>query len=270
LILILKTAIFAYLFVSVLFTPIIFLMVSDSINPNISVDCVVFGYDFKHLNVLLVERTLIGVNNETIFSDYSLAGNHIYEDEDIDGAASRILEDLTGFKKVYLKQFQSFAHPDRLKKIRDQKWLRSIGYNSQNRVITVGYYALLNCKEVTIHPGNRIVKWTPVEKVKKLAFDHNEILSNALDDLRLKMRTSPIGYELLPKKFTLSQLQKLYEVIYDTRIDKRNFRKKIAKLNYIVPLNEKQKGVAHKPAQLYMYSQEVFEITKREFFDITI
>ena len=223
-----------------------------------------------NLNVLLVERTLTLRDNTIEFSDFSLAGNHIYNEEDIDDAANRILEDLTGFKKIYLKQFQAFAHPNRLKNARDKRWLESIGFNPDNRVITVGYYALLNCNEVNILPGNRKVKWTPVENIEALAFDHNEVLISALDDLRIQMRTSPIGYELLPKKFTLSQLQKLYEVIYDTRIDKRNFRKKLSRMNYIVPLNEKQKGVAHKPAQLYMFSREVFEMTKKEFFDITI
>jgi hypothetical protein len=240
------------------------------INPNISVDCVIFGYDLKDLNVLLVERTLISESGEEVFSDHTLLGNHIYEEEDIYDAARRILQDLTGFEDIFLEQFHAFADPDRLKKKKDQQWLQSIGHDPDTRVITVGYYALLHCNDVRIHTGNRKVEWVPVNLVDELAFDHNLILQQAMEDLRNKAMLSPIAYQLLPRKFTLSQLQKLYEVIFNIELDKRNFRKKVARMKYLIPLNEKQKGVAHKPAQLYMFSHEVFEMTKKELFDFTI
>jgi hypothetical protein len=240
------------------------------INPNISVDCVIFGYDFKDLNVLLVERTLVTKTGELVFADHTLLGNHIYDREDISDAARRILQDLTGVGDIYLEQFHAFAHPERLKNKKDQQWLRSIGYDPDTRVITVGYYALVPCDEVKIRPGKRKVEWIPVHQVDELAFDHNLILHKALEDLRNKAILGPVAYQLLPKKFTLSQLQKLYEVIFNIGLDKRNFRKKVARMKYLIPLNEKQKGVAHKPAQLYMFSREVFDMTKQELFDFTI
>jgi hypothetical protein len=202
--------------------------------------------------------------------DHTLLGNHIHLGEDIDAAAFRIVKELTGFENIFLEQFHAFAHPDRLKDQKDQQWLSSIGHNPENRVITIGYYSLLNCQEVNIHTGDRKVLWVPVDKVGKLAFDHNHILSKAIEDLRLRVMLDPIAYRLLPRKFTLSQLQKLYEVIFKISFDKRNFRKKVARMKYLIPLNEKQKGVAHKPAQLYMFSNEVFEMTKKELFDFTV
>jgi hypothetical protein len=240
------------------------------INPNISVDCVIFGYDFKDLNVLLVERTLLSESGKPVFKDHTLLGNHIFEEEDIYDAAMRIIKELTGFEKIFLEQFHSFAHPERLKNERDRRWLRSIGFNPDNRVITVGYYSLLHCNEVSIQVGDRKVFWVPVDKVGALAFDHNQILQKAMEDLRLKVMHGPIAYRLLPKKFTISQLQKLYEGIFKINFDKRNFRKKVARMKYLIPLDEKQKGVAHKPAQLYMFSREVFEVTKKELFGFTI
>ena len=241
------------------------------INPNFSVDCVIFGYDFLHLNVLLVERTYVSRDPSVPdYTDYSLTGNHIYEHEDLEEAARRILFSLTGIKDIYLEQFMALGDPNRLKRPYDQLWIKSIGLDPQNRVLTVGYYSLLNCLETEIHASDRVVKWIPIEEVGELAFDHNIILNKALEHLREKMRISPIAYELLPQKFTLSQLQSLYETIYDTEMDKRNFRKKIGKLKYIIPLNEKQTGVAHKPARLYRFSSEMYEIAKKDYFDISM
>ena len=220
--------------------------------------------------MLLVERTLHSDAGKVHFSDHTLLGNHIYEGEDIDEAAFRILKELTGADNVFLEQFHSFANPLRLNRPRDQQWLRSIGFNPENRVITVGYYALLNCNDIRLHPGSRKVRWVPVDKVGDLAFDHNLILNKAIQDLRRKVMLDPVAYRFLPRKFTLSQLQKLYEVIFNITFDKRNFRKKVSRMKYLVPLDEKQKGVAHKPAQLYMYSHEVFEMTRKELFAITI
>jgi 8-oxo-dGTP diphosphatase len=240
-------------------------------NHNISVDCVIFGFDGEQLNVLLVDRTLADAQTgKILFSDLTLTGNHIYEHEDLDDAAQRILFDLTGLKNIYLEQFGAFANPGRLKKTADQQWLVASGRNPDNRIITVGYFSLLATKNVTLEWKGRNVKWHPVGQIGTLAFDHNEILNRALTALRIKLINEPIGFELLPQKFTLSQLQKVYEVILGTTLDKRNFRKKIARMKYLIPLDEKQKGVAHKPAQLYLFSRDVYEKTKREIFDFTI
>lgn len=239
------------------------------INQNISVDCVIFGFDSEQLNVLLVDRTLTNEDQE-IFSDLTLTGNHIYENEELNDAATRILFDLTGVKDIYLEQFGVFASPDRLNHPNDRQWLLANGRNPDSRIITIAYYSLIATKEVTLEWKGRNVKWYPVKEVGSLAFDHNQILNKALAALRSKLRSEPIGFALLPEKFTLTQLQKVYEIILGTEMDKRNFRKKIARMKYLIPLNEKQKGVAHKPAQLYLFDRDIYEKTKTQMFDFSI
>ena len=236
----------------------------------ISADCVIFGYDAEKLNVLLVKRTLSDDDQTDYIFDWTLTGNHVYEDEAIEEAANRILFELTGFPDIYLEQFKTFADPKRLLKPKDQKWLKSIGRDPERRVVAIGYFALLATQSVTIKWMGREVKWVPIKEVGELAFDHNQILDEALIALRNKMKHEPIGFELLPEKFTLTQLQNVYEQIFDAEFDKRNFRKKVGRMKYVIPLNEKQSGVPHKPAELYMFSREVFEKTKRELFDFII
>lgn len=241
------------------------------INNYISVDCVIFGFDFEQLNVLLVERTLRKEETGVVeFDDLTLTGNHIYEDEAIDEAANRILFDLTGLQNIYLEQFKAFAHPDRLKKPNDRKWLMHNGRDPDKRIVSIAYFALLATQNVTLEWKGRNVKWVPFHEIGELAFDHKLILQNALIELRNKMKQEPIGFELLPERFTLSQLQKLYEIILDTEFDKRNFRKKVSRMKYLIPLDEKQTGVAHKPARLYMFSRDVYERTRTELFDFWV
>jgi len=238
---------------------------------NLSVDCVVFGFDMENLNVLLVDRTLDSKETgEKVFSDLTLTGYHIFEDEDLDSAAARIISDLTGLENLVLEQFYAFGALDRLKHPNDQIWLKQFGDVFSDRVITVGYYSLLpNCDAQLTHRG-RTVQWHPIDKASNLAYDHKFILTKALEHLRYKLRHEPIGFELLPERFTLSQMQRLYEAILGTTFDKRNFRKKVSQMRYVVQLNEKQTGVAHKPAQLYMFSRDVYEKTRRERFDFFV
>ncbi len=241
------------------------------LNSYISVDCVIFGYDSERLHVLLVERTLSDKNTGSDFiPDRTLTGNHVYEDETIKDAATRVVNSLTGISDIYLEQFKAFADPDRLLKPKDQNWLRSIGKDPTQRVVSIGFFALVATQRVSLKWMGRKVEWIPVNEVGELGFDHNDILREALLALRAKMRYEPIGFELLPEKFTLTQLQTVYEQIFNTRFDKRNFRKKVNRMKYVIPLNEKQKGVPHKPAQLYMFSRDVFEKTKKELFDFII
>ncbi len=240
-----------------------------TINKNISIDNVVFGFDSKNLNVLLVERTLIE-KNKTVFSDLTLIGNHIHEHEGLNEAAARVLHDLTGLKNVYLEQFQSFADPDRLKNKKDRLWLQSIGMNPDNRVVTIGYLCLLNCEDVNLTLTDQKAAWHSVYKPGNLGFDHKRIIDEALKVLRNKMLISPVGFELLPKKFTLSQLQSVYEEVFHITLDKRNFRRKTGRMKYLVPMKEKQKGVTHKPAQLYMFSRDIYENTSNEFFNFLV
>ena len=244
---------------------------SFTINPNISVDCVVFGFDHKQLKVLLAERSLQSNDpQKSFFSDHTLIGNHIYDHEDLEEAARRVLFTLTGMEDIYLEQFIAAAHPDRLKKEIDQIWLRRIGHNPGNRVITVGYFGVVNADSMKIQQSGRKVDWFPVNRIPNLAFDHDVILRQALECLKTRMRLSTIGFRLLPGKFSLSQLQTLFEVVHGKKFDKRNFRKKILKLRYLIPLDEKQTNVSHKPAQLYIFSHEVYEMTKKDFFEYII
>lgn len=234
--------------------------------PNISIDCVIFGFDFEKLNVLLLERTLKNDDGSIVFSDHSLVGQHIMLDESLEDAAYRILLETTGLSDIYLEQFYAFGAPNRLKKERARLWLKSIGRDPDERVITVGYFSLVNTLAVNVSYSQRHASWFPIKEAKGLAFDHDIILKKALEALRRKIKSDPIAFELLPVKFTLSQLQKLYEAVLDISIDKRNFRKKVLQSNYIVPLNEKQKDVTHKPAQLFMFSRDVYDVTKKEDF----
>ena len=246
-------------------------MTKRIINNTISVDCVIFGFDFEKLNVLLVDRVMKDENTgEELFSDLTLTGNHIFEHESLGDAASRILFDLTGLENIYLKQFGAFGELDRLERPNDQMWLKANGRDPDSRIVSIGYYSLLATDKVTLQWRGRNVKWYPVSEVTDLAFDHYRILQFALNALRRELLHEPVGFELLPEKFTLSQLQKLYEVVLGVELDKRNFRKKIARMKYLIPLDEKQKGVAHKPARLYMFSREVYEKTRKEVFDFNI
>jgi len=238
--------------------------------PNVSVDCVVFGFDFTNLNVLLIERNM--TVDGTVYADLKLPGDLMSLDEDLDDSAARILKENTGLSNIYLKQFKSFGSPDRLKrKPRDLEWLRLIDHPEEH-VITIAYYSLIDISE---KQSSELVlsdnaSWYLVHELTDLVMDHLDIIKSALEHLRIELLNQPIGFELLPDKFTLSQMQKLYEVILGTTFDKRNFRKKISSMKYLIPLNEKQVGVAHKPARLYIFSREVYTKTKKDNFDFSV
>ncbi|HNX65553.1 MAG TPA: NUDIX domain-containing protein [Bacteroidales bacterium] len=241
-------------------------MLSHKIVPNISVDCVIFGFDFQKLNVLLVERDMKDEKTgKMLISDHTLAGYHIFEDEDIDSAAARILKDLTGLDNIFLEQFGTFGQLDRVTGEKDQMWLKYINQGFAERIVTVGYLALIDNTKVTLKLSDRDVRWVPVNEVDgmEMAFDHKNIFYKALEALQRKVKVEPIAFELLPDYFTLSQLQKLYEALLGASFDKRNFRKKVAQMHYVIPLKKKQKGVAHKPAQYYLFSREVYEKTRK-------
>lgn len=241
------------------------------LHDEISVDCVIFGFDFTSLNVLLVDRIMVDANTgEEVFNDLTLTGNHIYLDEDLDAAASRILFDLTGLKDIYLEQFKTFGSPTRMNRENDQTWLKFNGRDPSKRIVTIGYYSLLATDKVTLEWKGRNVRWVPVSEVVDLAFDHMEILSSALEALRTKLLHEPVGFELLPPKFTLSQLQRLYEIVLGEELDKRNFRKKVSRMKYLVPLDEKQKGVPHKPARLYVFDRDIYEATRKDIMDFAV
>jgi len=240
--------------------------VSGNLNPHVSVDCVVFGFEFGKLDVLLIERNMLYEGKE--YYDLKLPGDLVRKDEDLDTAAARVLNELTGLEQIYLKQFAAIGSPTRLsRQSRDLEWLRSIGH-PEEIVVTIAYYSLINIDKerssnFTLQSNTR---WCAVSEVKELAFDHLSLLQQALKALRTELVLQPIAFELLPPKFTLGQLQQLYEVILGTSLDKRNFRKKVSNMAYIVPVNEKQVGVSHKPAGLYSFVRKIYDKSRNDSF----
>lgn len=221
---------------------------------NVSVDCVVFGWSGKDLNVLLIEQKRADINKH-LPPRIALPGDLVLENEGLDDAAIRILKELTNLEGIFLHQFHTFGNPERVKGLKDRDWLRSFREHPEAHVITVAYYSLVRMDGFKPEASSFASKtqWIKLKEIPDLVFDHNEIVSTALDHLKMDVEQKNIGFELLPEKFTLSQIQSLHEAILERKLDKRNFRKSIKKLETIVPLNEKQVGVTHKPGQLFVY-----------------
>ena len=231
------------------------------LNPHISIDCVIFGFDGNNLKILLLNRQL----DESI-QDLKLPGNFISDDEDLDAAAYRILKELTGLENIYLRQFSVFGSPHRIQKKRDIDWLRKTTGLPIERVVTIAYYSLISIRDIKSEKAViNNATWIDIDRVQELAFDHMDILKEGLRTLRTKLQFKPVGMELLPRKFTIRQLQNLYEAILSKSLDNRNFRKKVLKANYLVPLEEKEKNVAHKPARLYSFNKGIYEDSFNQF-----
>ena len=240
--------------------------INSELNPNVSVDCVIFGFDLEQLTVLLIDR---GEISSAFGPRLALPGNLIYDNENLDMAANRVLAELTGLKNIYLEQVGAFGDPDRIHKEADREWLKSIRAEPEARVITVAYYTLVPMSYYIPQAASfaKNADWVPVNLIKELAFDHYEILHAAKDKLKQKIKIQPIGFNLLPEKFTLSQLHRLYESILDKPLDKRNFRRKIQKLDILTSLREKQRGVPHKPSSLYEFNHEKYQELTQTGFD---
>ncbi|MEZ4373742.1 MAG: NUDIX domain-containing protein [Polyangiaceae bacterium] len=216
--------------------------------PALTVDCVVFGLDEDDLKVLLVQRA-----GEPFKGSWALPGGFVDMHETTDQAALRELEEETGVTNVYLEQLYTFSGVNR---------------DPRERVVSVAYYALVKLSEHAVRAATDAsdAAWFSVEEATKLAFDHDEIVATARERLRGKVRYQPIGFELLPEKFTLTQLQRLYEIVLDTELDKRNFRKKILAMDLLRSLDEVEKGVAHRAARLYRFDQRRYkQLVKRGF-----
>jgi 8-oxo-dGTP diphosphatase len=215
-------------------------------HPAVTVDCVVFGLDDGSLKVLLIQRDL-----EPFAGSWALPGGFVKMDEDTDQAARRELLEETGVRDLYLEQLYTFGAP---------------GRDPRERVITVAHFAIVNLFEhrVKADTDARNAAWFPVDELPKLAFDHHEILDMALKRLQAKIRYQPVGFEFLPAKFTLTQVQRLYETILCEELDKRNFRKKILSTGLLVPLDELELDVAHRAAQLYRFDAKAYERLKKK------
>ena len=225
---------------------------------DVSVDCVVFGFDDSQLKVLLIEQEK-APSSTVKEKRFALPGDLVFLSEGLDSAARRVLNELTSLDNVFLEQFHTFGSPDRVSGLKDVEWLRNFRKNPDTRVITTGYYSLVKMEDYNPKADSFAsdIAWWDVNDLPDLAFDHTHILNKGLTALREKFRYHHIGFELLPKKFTLSQLQELNEIVLGEKLDKRNFRRKLTKIKAIIPLDEKQKGVLHKPAQLFRYDENL-------------
>ena len=207
-----------------------------------SIDCVIFGFETGILKILLIER------NEEPFKDWlALPGYIVEQDESIDDAAERILYELTGLRELPMDQFHTFGDVDR---------------HPQGRVITIGYYALIRVNaQKELRPVTQFARkafWHPVNELPKLAFDHSIIFKTAFNKIRRRLNYQPVAFELLPEKFTLTQLQSLYEAILLQKLDKRNFRKKMLSYGFLKELDEKQRGVSYRAAKLYKFDRRKY------------
>jgi len=227
-------------------------------NPHISVDCVVFGFDGERLKVLLIERSITEQNE--LLNDKKLPGSIILNDENLDDAASRVLNELTGLKNIYLSQFRSFGSPIRMTNPRDVLWLERTTKMKIGRIVTVAYVALIKIdRKIVFNATDSSANWYDVNDIAnmQLAFDHNLIIENGLQHIRHRLDLEPhLLFELLPRKFTISQLRTLYDVVHQTRSDVRNFHKKVAQMPYLVMLDEVEEGVPHRAARLYKFDKK--------------
>lgn len=212
-----------------------------SINPKfyVSVDCIIFGFHEGELNLLLLKR-----NFEPALGKWSLMGGFVQENESVDDAAKRVLAELTGLDQVYMEQVSSFGAIDR---------------DPGERVVSIAYYALININEYDREPVQRHnAFWVNINELPPLIFDHQAMVEQARALMQQKASVAPIGFNLLPKLFTLSQLQSLYEAIYGEAIDKRNFRKRIAEMDYIEKTDLIDKTSSKRGAALYQFNEKVY------------
>lgn len=206
----------------------------------VAVDCIILGFNNNELNVLLYKR-----NFEPMFGEWSLMGGFVRANESVDEAASRVLTDCTGIDNIFMEQIGAYG---------------DITRDFGERVISVAYYALVNMNDFSSDLLEQYnAKWTKVTEVPQLIFDHNLMLHDALSRLKRKAATRPIGFNLLPEKFTLPQLQCLYEAIYQTPLDKRNFRKKLNAMDILEKLDEKDKKSSKRGAFYYMFNKEKYD-----------
>lgn len=220
--------------------------------PALTVDVVVFALDDDDLKVMLIQRGLAPFAGQ-----WALPGGFVRVEESLEDAARRELREETGLKDIYLEQLYTFG---------------ALMRDPRERVVTVAYYALVNLAghDVQASTDAKSAAWFPVNDLPTLAFDHDQILQTAHERLRGKVRYQPIGFELLPEKFTLRQLQHLYEVILDRELDKRNFRKKVLAMDIVRETSEIEQDVAHRAARLYRFDKRKYDRLTRQGFNFEI
>ncbi len=214
----------------------------------LTVDCVIFGFDENALKVLLIKSDLV-----QFLGKLTLLGDNVQSNEDLDTAAIRVLKQRTGMSDVYLEQVHTFSKPDR---------------HPGGRVITTVYASLLNIKhhELLLHDNE--LKWHPVNQITEMAFDHSLILDTCTQWLRKRIQEHPLAFNLLPVKFSLRQLQSVYEAILNVKLDRRNFRKKVASTGFLCDTDEMETHVTHRPGKLYTFDFKLYDQKKRNFIGI--
>jgi 8-oxo-dGTP diphosphatase len=220
----------------------------DYERPALATDTVVFGFDGTSLRLLLTQR-----EKEPFKHKWALPGGFVFMEETTEQAAKRLLHEKVGLKNVYIEQLFTFSETDR---------------DPRERIVSVAYYALVNSNQYELVAGRDTLKseWFALHELPKLGFDHAKIVRTAIDRLKGKVNYQPIGFELLNEKFTLPQLQAVYEAILEAPIDKRNFRKKILSTDLLIALEEKEKNVAHKAARFYSFDKKMYkELSKKGF-----
>ena len=226
----------------------------DYPRPSVAVDCVVFGLDLDEddLEILLIQRL-----KDPFAHGWALPGGFMQMDETADTAARRELEEETGVTDVYLEQLYTFS---------------DVARDPRGRVVSIAYYALAKLSDHRIRAATDAenVAWYSIRKLPRLAFDHKAIIDTAIERLRGKVRYAPLGFELLPPKFTLSQLQRLYEIVLEQQLDKRNFRKKILSMEFLVDTGEHEQGVAHRAARLYRFDRRKYLKLAKQGFNFGI
>ncbi len=220
--------------------------------PALTVDCVVFGIDDEDLKVLLIQRGI-----EPFEGHWALPGGFVHMEETIEEAAFRELREETGLVRVFLEQLYTFGGVER---------------DPRGRVVSVAYYALVKLGDHKVQAATdaKDVSWFSVWDTPSLAFDHANILQVAIERLKGKVRYQPLGFELLPKKFTLTQLQKVYETILERELDKRNFRKKLLAMDLLIETDEVEKDVSHRAARLYKFDKKKYQKLAKSGFNFEL
>jgi 8-oxo-dGTP diphosphatase len=214
----------------------------------LSVDCVIFGFDENKLKVLLIRSDL-----KKYMGKWSLLGDLVRPGEDLDASAYRILKQRTGLSDVYLEQVHTFG---------------SVNRHPAGRVVTVTYCSLINVQHHKLNILDNELHWHDIKNVTDLAFDHQQIFDTCYKRLQKRIQEHPLGFNLLPKKFSLRDLQNLYEAILDTKMDRRNFRKKFFSMDFLIDIDEMEQDVPHRPGKLYKFNFEKYEKKKKKWVGI--
>ena len=217
-------------------------------HPAVTTDCVIFGFDGSELQVLLIERGI-----EPFKGKWAFPGGFLNMDETAGEGALRELKEETGLENAYIEQFNTYSDP---------------GRDPRERVITIAHYALVRIQEVKGGDDAAKAQWFPIDEVPQLAFDHDKILRDAMRKLRERIHFEPIGFELLPEKFTMRDLQILYEPILGVKFDRRNFAKKMMHYELLNQLDETVRPTAKRDALLYSFNKENYELFKKKGFQL--